>query len=234
MAKNKPDKKAKQAEENIREALSVIRQHPIFQPLARRVHIVMKHRNLCPDDGWAKCYSDGFIYIQPKRLAPPEEWVFVLAHCLLHFGFEHHKRDLNSLEWNTACDYMVNRFLLEMKIGCPPRGLSVLPESTLTDEEKLFQYFKRKGIPPGFVDLGTADSGTLDIKILKDAGIEEFTEPTDWRGLLSRGMTQAVRNVAGGLESYLGANTKEKSLAQQAKDLVYKQLSLAWSAGCQF
>ena len=42
-----------------------------------------------PQDGWAWVSARGNIYAHPTRLAAPEEWLFVLAHCLLHLSFGH-------------------------------------------------------------------------------------------------------------------------------------------------
>lgn len=63
-----------------------------------------------------------------------EEWKFVLAHEYLHAGLVHHKRCLgrDKYLWNVACDYVINSWLQEMKIGkMPEEGL--LYDETLKD-----------------------------------------------------------------------------------------------------
>lgn len=68
----------------------------------------------------------GYIYANPSCGYTPEEWKFVLAHEYLHAGLCHHKRcqGRDQYLWNVACDYCINDWLLEMKIGdMPDEGL---------------------------------------------------------------------------------------------------------------
>lgn len=65
------------------------------------------------------------IYIHPN---PPfwmgvEEWKFVLAHEFLHAALRHDRRReyRDHRLWNMACDYVINDWLTEMKIGSMPR-----------------------------------------------------------------------------------------------------------------
>lgn len=70
--------------------------------------------------------SMGEIYVNPTAKLSEEEWKFVLAHEFLHAGLQHHKRCLgrDKYLWNVACDYVINDWLQEMKIGkMPEEGL---------------------------------------------------------------------------------------------------------------
>lgn len=51
-----------------------------------------------------------------------ENWVFIIAHELLHPGLRHDQRcgNRDKFLWNLACDYAVNRFLVDMKVGIMP------------------------------------------------------------------------------------------------------------------
>ncbi len=64
----------------------------------------------------------GEIYINPTAKFTEDEWKFVLAHEFLHAGLEHHKRCMgrDRYLWNVACDYVINDWLQEMKIGKMP------------------------------------------------------------------------------------------------------------------
>lgn len=62
------------------------------------------------------------IYANPSCSLSLEEWKFVLAHEYLHAGLCHHKRcqGRDHYLWNVACDYVINDWLHEMKIGTMP------------------------------------------------------------------------------------------------------------------
>lgn len=64
----------------------------------------------------------GEIYANPARGLNEEEWKFVLAHEYLHAGLMHHKRctGRDHYLWNIACDFVINDWLNEMKIGVMP------------------------------------------------------------------------------------------------------------------
>jgi len=75
------------AAEHVNRACMLLRQHPIFVPLLYRAEVVRRDGNLCPPDGWAVVTANGQIHVHPTRRAQSEEWLYVLAHCLLHLGF---------------------------------------------------------------------------------------------------------------------------------------------------
>ena len=72
----------------------------------------------------------GEIYINPRCRLNLEEWKFVLAHEFLHAALRHDLRCEDRIPelWNVACDYVVNDWLCEMKVGC-------MPESALFDNQ---------------------------------------------------------------------------------------------------
>lgn len=76
--------------------------------------------------------SVGEIYINPSIRFQYEEWKFVLAHEYLHAGLQHHERcqGRDPYMWNIACDFVINGWLQEMKIG-------TMPEEGLLYDEKL-------------------------------------------------------------------------------------------------
>src|SRR5687768_9165285 len=118
------------AAENFDMGCRILGMHPMFSPLLYRAYVLRREGNLCPKDGWAVVTSRGHIHAHPTRRGDPDEWVYVLAHCLLHLGFGHFS--LPSLpggeleggtvtrEWNAACDCMVDDFLGKLKLGRPP------------------------------------------------------------------------------------------------------------------
>lgn len=76
--------------------------------------------------------SLGEIYANPVCGYTEQEWRFVLAHEYLHAGLCHHKRcqGRDPYLWNVACDYVINDWLHEMRIGEMPRD-GLLYDETL-------------------------------------------------------------------------------------------------------
>lgn len=67
----------------------------------------------------------GEIYVNPLRRLDDEEWRFVLAHEMLHAALRHGDRcgGRDPYLFNVACDYVVNGWLNEMRVGTMPEGL---------------------------------------------------------------------------------------------------------------
>lgn len=73
----------------------------------------------------------GKIYVNPTANLQEEELRFVLAQEFLHAGLQHQERcqGRDPYLWNVACDYVINGWLLDMRIGKMPDG--VLFDDTL-------------------------------------------------------------------------------------------------------
>lgn len=65
----------------------------------------------------------GIIYIKPLIGMCDEEYRFILAHEMLHVALGHAERcqGRNAYLYNIACDYVINDWLYELKIGDPSR-----------------------------------------------------------------------------------------------------------------
>ena len=77
------------ATENFRRGLALLGDPPLFGPLLLRASVARSEGGRCPADGWAVVTTNGRIDAHPTRRGEPEEWLYVLAHCLLHLGFGH-------------------------------------------------------------------------------------------------------------------------------------------------
>jgi len=152
------------ASEHFGVAVQAIRRHPLFAPLAFRAEIVRQEDNLCPPDGWA-VLGRGSIHAHPTRRGAPEEWIYVLAHCLLHLGFGHYQERPDRREWNTACDCVVAKFLADLKLGRRPAGVELPAGWPALDEDRLYRSFVAEGIPEEFRRLGVAGPTTPDLLI---------------------------------------------------------------------
>ncbi len=205
------------AEESFFAAVDVLRAHPMFAPLLAHAGVHRYPGNLCPDDGWAAVSESGGIHTHPTRRGEPEEWVYVVAHCLLHLGFGHFEGYRERWrEWNAACDCFVAAFLADLKLGRPPGGpVRELPGRS---EDRLYAQFCREGIPAQLARLGTA--GPHDDMLRSESRVW-YGAPMDWRACFGRGLSMAVTsavNVAAGREAHLGADQRLVTDATRARD----------------
>lgn len=199
--------------------------HPIFGPLYYHAAIT-RHE---PRHGWALVTSTGQIYLHQQRRGLPEEWAYVVAHCLLHLGFGHFQglQNRRELEWNIACDCLIAKFLFDLKFGKPPDELNGLvqelqsqPGYRLHSEEQLYEDLCERGIPASLMATGTAGPDRDMLRL--DTPVVAGVKPTDWPALLSQGLIQAVHqavDIAGGVNEFSADyQTREiQTEAQQAR-----------------
>lgn len=204
---------------------SLLAHHPMFGPLWAHVRVVRSEGNGVPHDGWARVSSNGTVAVHARRRGAPEEWLYVLAHCLLHLGFGHFQERPNGLAWNVACDVVAARFLSELKLGRAPdemawlaRDEGLLPATR--DEEKLYRFLCENGVPDALKALGTAGLSLPDMKPEERESDQWWGHKVDWPACFGRGLAQAVQSavrVAGGAEASLGGS-ETRTLAQSARD----------------
>lgn len=221
------------------EGLQFVSRHPMFAPLASHARFVRQEGNLCPDKGWAVTASNGHIYIHPKRRALPEEWVYILAHSLLHLGFGHFRAMERQDLWNAACDSFIAKFLYDMKLGKPPEGMEGRIEIASGSEEELYHSFMERGLPPSLYDLGTAGHGHQDMILSPRASTPSYwsNKNVNWQDCLGKGLTMAVTsavNVTAGYEAYLGANKDIRTPAQKARNWFISSYPLMGAMAADF
>ena len=196
-------------------------QSPLFAPLLMHAEIIRAHNGIVPSGGWASVRSDGTIHVHPARRAEPEEWQWILGHCLLHLAFDHFRSD-NSAAWNAACDCIVARFLADTKTGVPPlelnQTLGALPSR---DENQLARRFESDGIAPGFANWGTAGAGALDMTWSDTPRTDWYHRaPLDWGQIFASGLSNAVTHavrVAAGVADHYGFDSGKESVGQRAR-----------------
>lgn len=211
------------------EGHSIIGAHPMFGPMLEHVTINHSSRNeynLCSTYGWAVVDSEGCITVNSRRRARPDQWVYVIAHCLLHLGFEHLFVDkANKEAWNAACDYFVARFLATLKIGSPPSDMShPLIDLPASSEEQLYQYFCERGLPQEVFSLGTGGK-SMDVIYKPNAScfIRRWgfrTSKLRWSDLFGMGLSAAIEKAvrtAAGYEEIVGAKKATLTPAEQAR-----------------
>lgn len=187
---------------------AALQAHPLFALLALHANVVRQAQNACPSEGWAVVTSNGVIHAHPTRRLEPEEWTYVLAHCLLHLGFGHAVAHPQPRVWNAACDLFVDRFLLPLKLGRPPAGF-LLPYELSGSEQAVAEQLAQQALPQGYV-------GDMIVEPVRRSA---WAKPADWPQLLGHGLSAAVTSaveVAGGATAQLGASSRLTS-AQKAR-----------------
>lgn len=136
---------------------------------------------------WAYVSSDGYIYLNTRREASVGEWVYVISHCLLHLGFGHTQKDwLNDPLWNTACDYVVTKFLQDSHIGTPPPEFRAALPCPAKTEEQVYEWLQKQKDVPTF---STMTNQRPDI-----IWVEE-KDPTDYMEIFAESLQDAMVNT---------------------------------------
>ncbi|MGE5703465.1 MAG: penicillin acylase family protein, partial [Clostridia bacterium] len=225
------------AMKQFRAGWSMVAQHPMFSPLAYHVGIVRQKGNLCPEEGWAVVTRNGVIHVHPTRRAQPEEWLYILAHCMLHLGFGHFQEKTPFGYCNAACDCIIAQFLAEMKLGKPPTDWHRHISLPKRQEEQLFAQFYEQGLPAGMQDYGTAGTGRADMVMTREEKKDPGNPRFSWQNCLVQGLSMAVTSavkVAGGYEAFLGADVLAMTPAKAAKNWFINSFPLLGALAASF
>ncbi len=222
MAKRKRKKQQPDpALEAFNQGLALLTSTRLFTPMLYRAAVIRKKSNLCPPKGWAVVTNNGHIHVHPTRRGKPEEWQYVLAHCLLHLGFEHFQDHLPEqfAVWNTACDCFVAHFLTKLKVGRPPAEIDREINLPARSEEAIYAYFLENGVPDDLEHCGTTDIRGNDM--LWEAPRKYwYSQQPNWPQLFGRGLTLAVSSAiaqASNVELDKDGNPVNLSAAEQAR-----------------
>lgn len=224
-------------QEPFEQALVMLAQHPVFKYLLGRVEVVRGKHTLCPKKGWAIVTGNGRLHVNSFREGTAEEWVYVVAHCLLHLGFGHPRLQSFELaepvsirEWSAACDCFVARLLQELAVGRPPEEIQYWTDFTARNEIQLYEYFCREGIPDKLHTLGTAGYRACDILSETEKLDWRGQGGTDWAALLGQGLAELAT------QRFLQSNhwVKSETPAQRARRWFVQSFPLLSSLATAF
>lgn len=157
------------------------------------------------------------VYLNPAAALNEEECRFVIAHELLHVGLRHtaRRRGRDPFLWNAACDYVINDWLHEMKIGAMPefgllfdkelRGLSAesIYDRIVTDlrRNRRLATFAGVGAPDMLEDGESAwwsgpEGVTLDEFYRRCLSQGLYYHRDQSRGLLPAGLVEEIRALS--------------------------------------
>ncbi|MEJ8547293.1 vWA domain-containing protein [Brevibacillus borstelensis] len=219
------------------EAVSYLERHPMFSPLMARVSLMRDKRSKCPDNGWAVVSKNGVIHVHPTRRQDVQEWIYVLAHNLLHLGFGHFVEKEKPALWNIACDVYIAAFLSSMKLGKPPMAWAGELEHSVRSEEELYRRFCEEGVPERFAGWGTGGDRQPDLLFSGKPDRSSYSRGVSWEALFGTGLSNAVQSavsVAGGYVQALDDRTARLSPAQEARQWFINHYPLLASLASHF
>ncbi|MCX5316807.1 hypothetical protein [Streptomyces sp. NBC_00154] len=157
----------------------------------------------------------GEIYINPLRTFTDEEWRFILAHEMLHAALRHGERrgGRDPFLFNVAADYVVNDWLVQMRVGDMPQGLLYDPDlRDLSAEEVYDRIAVNLRRQRRLATLRGKGAGDILGEALPHAEARPYTDLDDFyrrglvqgfdlhqygeRGLLPAGLIQEIRALA--------------------------------------
>jgi len=240
-SKRKPTGSAKAAE-NFQKGFLLAQAEPLLSPMLSRMTVFRASEHPYPRGGWAKVTADGNVYAHPERLADPEEWLYVFAHCALHLGFGHFQQRLQQREWDLACECVVWQFLATLKLGKAPEELRGLPELGGLDlparsEDGLFRYFCENGISstlPAYSLTGSHFTDMLEaVKVRTFRFRSHSSKPPSWEELFGHGLAQAVSRaveIANGTPS----GNKKPTASERARNWFVSSFPLLGALAATF
>jgi len=168
--------------------------NPLFMHLKLMANIRREENGKYPQNGLASVTINGVIRCNPKCRAEPAKWARAIAHCLLHLGMGHFVRHDRYIEWNIACDYVVEKFLSDLGFGKPWYNGTL--SSVIKDEDKLYHLLCDQALTSEqrseYTGLGTAGHNAPDMVFTWDSGGHYRSKLPDWTKLFARGLSRAV------------------------------------------
>lgn len=201
------------------EGLKLLAGKPMFKPMLAHARIYRDKKMRLSPGKWAVVTNNGDIYCNPTVRAEPEEWFYVLAHCLLHLGLGHFEEHENFPLWNLACDCIAARFMDNLKLGKPPFDMIGDTRVSASSEAAMYKELLSREVPPALQFLSVAGVGTPDM-VMETVRTDYRGKAIDWPKLFGKGVAAAVSEVVREASNrYVDENDveKEHSLAQRAK-----------------
>ena len=197
-------------------AVGRINAHPLFRQLAGgAIFRRDEHPYLTGSGGWAYVSSEGYVYCNRHQRGHAAEWTWVLAHCLLHLGFQHLERAVSlDVPYAAACCVAVTRFQAAAKFGTPPVQLpATLPAEP---EQVLTRRWRESGVPEEYLGLGAA--GSVPDLVAEERSRWLYGAP-DWDRRFAIGLAEAATaaiDVAGGARTSLTDSAARRPVWERA------------------
>lgn len=161
----KADDKLSPGERNLNEGIKIIENHQLFGKLDITLQTAKK--DVLSKGTSAISDEDGFIILNKYENHSPQEWAYIIAHCMLHLCFDHfeefRKNNYDKNLWNMACDIYITKFLSDIKFGTPTAEIT--DNSIISSGEKqIYDKLIQKGISPESNIYSTSRTGEPDMQ----------------------------------------------------------------------
>ncbi len=158
----KADDKLTPNERSLYGGMDIIEEHKLFGRLDIPLSIANRgaYSNKLNKGTSAVACESGDVVLNPDMSHTPQEWSYIIAHCLLHLCFGHfdssnmpgfYEQQKDGTEilvehcdrklWNTACDIYITKFLADIKF---PGAAPPPPELTASDEKKIYSLLTER------------------------------------------------------------------------------------------
>ncbi len=201
-------------------AILQLRYHPVLALICEQISIRADtdHRYL-GERSWIVVQPNGNIWLHPKRLLTPEEWLRLLALATVCLGFGLVVKRQPLATWELSSLLIANRFCDELKIGSLPEALeSEFPVLPAGGAEALFRLLCTSEIHSPLFSWHYTLTGGGSFFINLEEKIPSYSKK-DWKALLAKGIAAGVGRalkVAAGQE-ISATPERPNSPAQQAK-----------------
>ncbi len=189
----------------------LVKQNPVLSGLMERAVPRFDDSYPMAREDWAWVDANGHIYANSHRRAAPQEWAYVLAHCLLHLALGHIREDREGDPlWNAACDCIAARYLADLHVGAPPGELAYPLPPNAREEEKLYLWLKEHR-DSAYFRFSTMSGGRADMVWRTRVSLSWRSAPTDWKQLFAESLRDSLRaavDYAGGVRDEPGTRKK--------------------------
>lgn len=232
-------KKVNPEKSDFAKGCALARKHPLLRDILERSQLIGPDSygedpsSYLDRDGWAAVSGSGKIYVNSKRRGSPEEWAYVLAHCVLHLGLGHTAPRGSQDEWNAASCCVVARFLAATKIGRAPEEMCLPADLPTASEEELYHQFNESGIPPELARLGAAGA---QCDVISKGEMSHYSwqgHSRSWPDVFARSLRAAV---AGAIEDAAGhaSESRKDTPGAQARSWFINHYPLLGSLATSF
>ena len=208
----KADDKLSLGERNLNEGIKIIENHQLFGKLDITLQTAKK--DVLSKGTSAISDEDGFIILNKYENHSPQEWAYIIAHCMLHLCFdnfeEFRKNQYDKKLWNMACDIYITKFLSDIKFGTPTAEIT--DNSIVSSGEKqIYDKLIQNGISPESNIYGTSKAGEPDMmwdKYYQNRQNYRYGNNTTYAVKFAYAVSDSVRAVINEAGGKTGENKK--------------------------
>lgn len=208
----KADDKLSPGERNLNEGIQIIKNHQLFGKLDITLQTAKK--DVLSKGTSAISDEDGFIILNKYENHSPQEWAYIIAHCMLHLCFdnfeEFRKNQYDKKLWNMACDIYITKFLSDIKFGTPTAEIT--DNSIVSSGEKqIYDKLIQNGISPESNIYGTSKAGEPDMmwdKYYQNRQNYRYGNNTTYAVKFAYAVSDSVRAVINEAGGKTGENKK--------------------------